>query len=149
MSEPRGPRHPSHEERMVEAAREDITKAAREEIAEAREEFAEVAKEAIDEVVEVAIAAVGAAPPPFDGGLAGAGAGGALPPSGDGRTDPISQIVEREINALTGRLSAYQLAVLADLLRLHLSLRGPQRLLDNTGNFNRPVFPSPPQNIGR
>ncbi|HUC09279.1 MAG TPA: hypothetical protein VL985_02500 [Stellaceae bacterium] len=166
MSEPKGPHHPSHEERMVEAAREDITKAAREEIAEAREEFAEVAREAIDEVVEAAAAAVGLAsspgdggfaaagtggtpPPPGNGGLAATGAGGALPPSSGGTTDPISQIVAREVSALTGTLNAYQLTVLADLLRLHLSLRGPQRLLDNTGNFNRPVFPSAPQTIGR
>ncbi len=130
MSEPRGPRHPSPEERLVEAAREEI--------AEAREEFAEVAREAIDEarelVLEVAAAAVDGAPP-----------------SGYGATDPISQEVQREVSALAaaGTLNSYQLAVLADLLRLHLSLRGPQRLLDNTGNFNRPIFPSPPQTIGR
>lgn len=145
MSEPRGPRHPSPEERIVEAAREEI--------AEAREEFAEVAREAIDEarelVLEVAAAAVAGSASAADGGIAVSGAGGALPLSGYGATDPISQIVQREVNALAGRLSPYQLAVLADLIRLHLSLRGPQRLLDNTGNFNRPIFPSPPQTIGQ
>lgn len=141
MSEPRGPRHPSPEERIVEAAREEI--------AEAREEFAEVAREAIEEVIEVAAAAVAGSVPAADGGIAVSGAGGALPLSGYGATDPISQIVQREVNALAGRLSPYQLAVLADLIRLHLSLRGPQRLLDNTGNFNRPIFPSPPQTIGQ
>jgi hypothetical protein len=35
--------------------------------------------------------------------------------------------------------------VLADLIRLHFSRRGPQRLLETASNFSRPVPPVSPR----
>jgi septal ring factor EnvC (AmiA/AmiB activator) len=86
-------------------------KAARKEIAEAREEIAE-AREEIAETRE-AIA----------------------------ETQEGLEIIENEIRALGDRLSPRQRVVLADLIRLHFSRRGPQHLLETAGNFSRPVYP--------
>jgi hypothetical protein len=128
MSESKRPNQASRDEKSVRAARDEIV-GAREEIAEAREEIAE-AREGLDEACDLALAVA----------AAGLAAGPSTPPR-EGGLDPVSQIIQNELNALGDKLSPFQQGVLADLLRLHLSLRGPQHLLETTGNFNRPVFP--------
>jgi hypothetical protein len=108
-----------------EREREEIA-AAREEIAEVREEIAEVREEiegAVDSVLAVAAASFQAVPASETGARA------------------IAQIIQNELSALGDKLSPYQQTVLSNLLRLHFSLRGPERLLESSGNFNRPVYP--------
>ena len=42
-----------------------------------------------------------------------------------------------------GSLNHHQRAILRQLTRLHLSLGGPQDMLETAGDFNRLPFPSP------
>jgi hypothetical protein len=127
MSERRGPHRPSEKDRSAQAAREE----ARRELAAAEGEVGEELRELAAEVA--AAEAGGGAPvePPAEA------AGGAVPP--DGPFDPTSVIVQNS------QLTPRQRQVLADLVRLQRSLRGPQVLFDATGNFSRPVFPVSPR----
>lgn len=63
--------------------------------------------------------------------------------------DPVTQVINAEIAAFGNTLSPQAKDVLANLLRLHFSLHGPQRSLETSGHFNRPVFPAPPRYLGR
>ncbi|HTV90970.1 MAG TPA: hypothetical protein VME41_18305 [Stellaceae bacterium] len=120
MNESRGPHQPSHQEHAsAEAVREAALDAA-------RQEAAEVAREIAADLVaaESALAAREDLP------------------------DPVTQAINAEIAAFSPPLSPQAQDVLADLLRLHYSLNGPQRALETSGNFNRPVFPAPPRYIG-
>jgi hypothetical protein len=104
-------------------------KAAHKKIAEAREAIAET-QEGLDDVREFAFA------------VAAAEAAAAEQESAsEGKRDPVSEIIEKEIHALGKDLSPRQRVVLADLTRLHFSRRGPQDLLETAGNFSRPVYP--------
>ena len=142
MTEPKRPHQGSRDEKAAAAVQAELAETreelaeAREEIAEAREEIAgaragiEVAREGIEEAVDTAfILSAATEKPPI------------LPPDQVGGASALTQIIEAEIAALGDNLSPYQQGVLADLLGLHFSLRGPQRLLESSGNFNRPVFP--------
>ena len=131
MSESRRQHEGSGEERGAEAVRAELTEtrqelaAAREQIAEAREGIAE-AREGIEEVVDSALAFA---------------ASRQLASGGETGPAAIDEIIENELAALGDRLSPYQQTIMADLLRLHFSLRGPQHLLESSGNFNRPIYP--------
>jgi len=67
----------------------------------------------------------------------------------EGAIDPVAQIIAREVQPLADRLNPHQQEVLAALLRLHFSLKGPQTQLETTGHFNRPTFPAPPRDLRR
>ena len=54
----------------------------------------------------------------------------------------IPGIVASQVNGLAV-LGTQQQGVLADLLRLHLSLAGPQSRLESGSNFSRPLYPQP------
>ena len=55
------------------------------------------------------------------------------------KTDPAAQALEHEFSQFLGFPDVDQKKILADLTRLHRSLRGPEGLLDK-GNYSRP-FP--------
>lgn len=119
MNEPRGPHEPSHPDRTLEAARQAAGEVLREEAAMARD---------VAEDLAAAATALGA---PED-----------LP-------DPVTQAIDAEIAAVGSNLSPQAKDVLANLLRLHFSLAGPQRALE-TGVYGRPGFPvRPPRIVGR
>jgi hypothetical protein len=130
MIEPRKSPQASRGGQADKAARKEIAEA-REEIAEAREEIAET-REAIAETQEGL---------DHVRGLAFAVAAAEQEAASEGKLDPVSEIIENEIRALGDRLSPRQRVVLADLIRLHFSRRGPQHLLETAGNFSRPVYP--------
>ena len=54
-------------------------------------------------------------------------------------TDPAEQALQQELAQFMGFPDADQKKILANLARLHHSLRGPENLLDK-GNYSRP-FP--------
>ena len=131
MIEPRKSHQGSRAGQADKAARREIAEA-REEIAEAREEIAQTreaiaeTQEGLDEVREVAFAVAAAEEEKA---------------ASEGNLDPICEIIENEIRALGDRLSPRQQVVLADLIRLHFSRRGPQRLFESASSFSRPVPP--------
>lgn len=57
------------------------------------------------------------------------------------KTDPAAQAIEEEFALFLGFPDVDQKKALANLARLHRSLRGPEGLLDK-GNYSRP-FPPP------
>ncbi len=64
--------------------------------------------------------------------------------------DPVTQAINAEIVSFNPPLSPQAKDALANLLRLHYSLSGPQRPLETSGGFSRPVFPAtPPRTVGR
>jgi hypothetical protein len=123
MIETRKSHQASRDGRVDKAARKEIAEA-REEISEMRDAIAETQEE-LDEARELAF------------GVAAAEEEAAS----EGNRDPGSEIIENEIRALGDRLSPRQRVVLADLIRLHFSRRGPQRLFETASNFSRPVPP--------
>ena len=124
MIEPRKSHQGSRAGRADKAARREIAEA-REEIAQTREAIAET-QEGLDAVREVAFAVAAAEEEEA---------------ASEGNLDPICEIIENEIRALGDRLSPRQQVVLADLIRLHFSRRGPQRLFESASSFSRPVPP--------
>ncbi len=55
--------------------------------------------------------------------------------------DPAEQAIQEELGEFLGAPDASQKKILADLARLHHSLRGPEKWLDQ-GNYSRPVPPN-------
>jgi hypothetical protein len=142
MSESTRPPHKSRDERGSEAAREEIVEAERLAAQVAALEASRLEEEAA--VAEILRRRQEAAAAEILRSAQQSGETGvAWPP------DPVAQIVRQQLEGIGDKLSSSQRTVLADLLRLHLSLRGPQDLLESTGNFNRPVFPSPPRYRGQ
>jgi hypothetical protein len=91
---------------------------------------AELAVEIVREVIEA-------------GDLApGTGIGVPTQPVPPSWASQIPGIVASQVNQLAS-LGAQQQGVLADLLRLHFSLQGPQVQLESGSNFSRPLYPSP------
>ena len=62
-------------------------------------------------------------------------------PNAEGR--PMNEPVDPNIPVGTRALNEHQKAILRELTRLHLSLGGPQDMLETAGDFNRLPFPSP------
>jgi hypothetical protein len=56
------------------------------------------------------------------------------------QADSAEQAIEQELGDFLGQPDSQQKKILAELGRLHLSLRGPEGLLDR-GNYSRPIPP--------
>jgi hypothetical protein len=54
--------------------------------------------------------------------------------------DPAEQTIAEEIGQFVEEPDTHQKGIMVELARLHLSLRGPENLLDR-GNYSRPIPP--------
>ncbi len=112
--------HPPHSSRERDANRPPSDE----------EAAAELAVEIVREVIQA-------------GDLApGTGMAAPAQPAPPSWASQIPGIVASQVNQLAS-LGAQQQGVLANLLRLHLSLQGPQVQLELGSNFSRPLYPSP------
>jgi hypothetical protein len=65
------------------------------------------------------------------------------PPVANAEGHPMNEPVDPNILVGPRSLNEHQKAILRELTRLHLSLGGPQDMLETAGDFNRLPFPSP------
>jgi len=66
------------------------------------------------------------------------------PPVANAEGHPMNEPVDPNILVGPRSLNEHQKAILRELTRLHLSLGGPQDMLETAGDFNRLPFPPPP-----
>jgi len=65
------------------------------------------------------------------------------PPVANAEGHTLNERVDLNIRVGPDALNEHQKAILRELTRLHLSLGGPQDMLETAGDFNRLPFPSP------